>query len=170
MFTRAGVRVLAQLIVTTDLESTYNSSYGSGVDPTRYNYLFGVGFVWNITNPFRVHYQVKSQQFISEQFQNEYNLVEDQLHDQQILAETRISNALKNYREVPVEVSAANDAYIQKYTLYKNGLANIVDFTQALFTLNRAEVDRDITYNNVWQALLFKAAATGDFGIFINNF
>jgi hypothetical protein len=92
------------------------------------------------------------------------------LHDQQILAETRISNALKNYREVPVEVSAANDAYIQKYTLYKNGLANIVDFTEALFTLNRAEVDRDITYNNVWQALLFKAAATGDFGIFINNF
>ena len=151
-------------------QSAYNSSYGSGVDPTRYNYLFGVGFVWNITNPFRVHYQVKSQKFISEQFQNEYNLVEDQLHDQQILAETRISNALKNYREVPVEVSAANDAYIQKYTLYKNGLANIVDFTQALFTLNRAEVDRDITYNNVWQALLFKAAATGDFGLFINNF
>ena len=151
-------------------QGNYNSSYGSGVDPTRYNYLFGVGFVWNITNPFRVHYQVKSQKFISEQFQNEYDLVEDQLHDQQILAETRIYNALKNYREVPVEVGAANDAYIQKYTLYKNGLANIVDFTQALFTLNRAEVDQAITYNNVWQALLFKAAATGDFGIFINNF
>jgi outer membrane protein TolC len=151
-------------------QSAYNSSYGGGVDPTRYNYLFGVGFVWNITNPFRVHYQVKSQKFISEQFQYEYNLVGEQLHDQQILAETRISNALKNYREVPVEVGAANDAYIQKYTLYKNGLANIVDFTQALFTLNRAEVDRDITYNNVWQALLFKAAATGDFGLFINNF
>jgi outer membrane protein len=151
-------------------QSAYSSSYGSGVDPTKYNYLFGVGFVWNITNPFRVHYQVKSQKFTSEQFQNEYNLVGEQLHDQQILAETRIYNALKNYREVPVEVGAANDAYIQKYTLYKNGLANIVDFTQALFTLNRAEVDRAIAYNNVWQAVLFKAAATGDFGLFINNF
>ena len=151
-------------------QSAYNSSYGSGVDPTRYNYLFGVGLVWNITNPFRVHYQVKSQKFISEQFQNEYNLVSQQLHDQQILADTRISNALKNYHEVPVEVKAASDAYIQKYTLYKNGLANIVDFTQALYTLNRAEVDKDIAYNNVWQALLYKAAASGDFGLFINNF
>ena len=93
-----------------------------------------------------------------------------QLHDQQVLAETRIANALKNFHEVPVEVKAASDAYKQKYTLYKNGLANIVDLTQALYTLNRAEVDQDITFNNVWQALLFKAAATGDFGIFINNF
>jgi outer membrane protein TolC len=151
-------------------QSVYNSSYGGGVDPTRYNYLFGVGLVWNITNPFRVHYQVKSQKFTSEQFQNEYNLVGQQLHDQQILADTRISNALKNYHEVPVEVKAASDAYTQKYTLYKNGLANIVDFTQALYTLNRAEVDKDIAFNNVWQALLYKAAATGDFGLFINNF
>jgi outer membrane protein TolC len=86
------------------------------------------------------------------------------------LAETRISNALKNYNEVPVEVKAASDAYTQKYALYKNGLSNIVDFTQALYTLNRAEVDKYIASNNVWQALLYKAAATGDFGLFINNF
>jgi adhesin transport system outer membrane protein len=150
-------------------QSDYNSSYGSGVDPTRYNYLFGVGMIWNITNPFRVHYQVKSQKFLSEQFKNEYDLVGQQLHDQQVLAETRIVNALKNFHEAPVEVKAASDAYIQKFTLYKNGLANIVDFTQALYTLNRAEVDRDIANNNVWQALLYKAAATGDFSIFINN-
>jgi adhesin transport system outer membrane protein len=148
----------------------YTSNYGSGVDPTRYNYLFGIGMVWNITNPFRVHYQVKSQKFTSEQYRNEYDLIGQQLHAQQALAETRIANALKNFNEVPVEVKAASDAYTQKYTLYKNGLANIVDFTQALYTLNRAEVDKDIASNNVWQALLFKAAATGDFGIFINNF
>jgi len=151
-------------------QTAYTGSYGSGVDPTRYNYLFGIGFVWNITNPFRIHYNVQSQRFTSEQYQHEYNLVSQQLRDQQLLADTRISNALKNYHEVPVEVKAASDAYVQKYTLYKNGLANIVDFTQALYTLNRAEVDKDIAYNNVWQALLYKAAATGDFGLFINNF
>jgi outer membrane protein TolC len=151
-------------------QNDYTSSYGSGVAPTRFNYLFGIGMVWNITNPFRVHYQVKSQKFTSEQFKNEYELVGQQLHDQQVLAETRISNALKNYVEVPVEVKAAGDAYSQKFALYKNGLANIVDFTTALYALNRAEIDRDIASNNVWQALLYKAAATGDFGIFMNNF
>ena len=151
-------------------QNDFSSNYGAGVSPTRFNYLFGVGVTWNLTNPFRVHYQVKSQKFLSEQYRNEYDVIDQQLTDQQILAETRISTALKNFREVPVEVKAANDAYIQKYALYQNGLANIVDFTEALFTLNRAEIDKDITSNNVWQAVLYKAASTGDFGIFINNF
>lgn len=154
---------------STNLNS-YSSSYGAGANPTRYNYLFGVAMVWNLTSPFRVHYQVQSQKYTSAQFKDDYDLAAQKLTAQQVLAETRIGNALKNYREVPVEVSAAGDAYKQKYTLYKNGLANIVDFTQALFTLNRAEVDRYIAFNNVWQALLFKSAATGDFGTFINNF
>jgi outer membrane protein TolC len=151
-------------------QNDYTSSYGSGVEPTRYNYLLGIGMIWNITAPFRVHYQVQSQKFTSAQYRDEYNLVSQQLSDQQVLAETRINNSLKNYREVPEEVRAATDAYNQKYALYKNGLANIVDFTQALYVLNRAEVDNYIASNNVWQALLFKAAATGDFGVFINNF
>jgi len=151
-------------------ETSYSSNYGAGANPTRYNYLFGVGMVWNLTSPFRVHYQVKSQKYTSQQFKDDYDLVSQQLIAQQALAETRISNSLKNFREVPVEVKAAGDAYHQKYALYKNGLSNIVDFTQALYTLNRAEVDRYIALNNVWQALLFKAASTGDFGMFINNF
>jgi outer membrane protein TolC len=151
-------------------QSDYTGSYGAGVEPTRSNYLVGVGMVWDITNPLRVHYQVKSQRYTSAQYKDEYELVSKQLTAQLSLAETRISNALKNYREVPEEVRAATDAYHQKLTLYNNGLSNIVDFTQALYLLNRAEIDNYIARNNVWQALLYKAAATGDFGIFINNF
>ncbi|MBS1525803.1 MAG: TolC family protein [Bacteroidetes bacterium] len=151
-------------------QSAYTSGYGAGVDPTRFNYLLGVGVTWNFTNIFRVTNSVKAQKFTSQQYRDEYNLVSQQLHDQASLAESRIATALKNYNEVPVEIKAASDAYTQKYTLYKNGLANIVDLTQALYTLNRAEVDKDIAYNNVWQALLYKSASVGDFGIFINNF
>ena len=150
--------------------SDYNSSYGAGADPTRYNYLLGIGVSWDLTNIFRTRYQVRSQKFTSDQYTNEYDLVDQQLHDQEALATIKINNALKNNAEAPVEVKASSDAYNQKFALYKNGLANIVDFTDALYTLNRAEVDRDITENNVWQALLYKAAATGDFGVFINNF
>ncbi|HEY8927658.1 MAG TPA: TolC family protein [Mucilaginibacter sp.] len=151
-------------------QNDYTSSYGAGVDPTRFNYVVGIGMFWNITNPFRTHYQVKSQQYTSAQLKNEYDLVNQQLTAQQALAETRISNALKNYHEVPEELRAATDAYHQKSALYKNGLANIVDLTQALYVVNRAEIDTYIARNNVWQAVLYKAAATGDFGIFINNF
>lgn len=149
---------------------SYTGSYATGVDPTRYNYVVGVGLIWNITQPFRVRYQVESQKYTSMQLHDEYELINQQLRDQEVLAVTRINNALKNYREAPTEVKAASDAYIQKSALYKNGLATIVDYTQALFTLNRAEVDLDITLNNVWQAVLSKAAASGDFSIFLNNF
>jgi len=31
-------------------------------------------------------------------------------------------------------------------------------------------VDKDIASNNVWQAVLSKAAATGDLNVFMNNF
>jgi outer membrane protein TolC len=155
--------------INTD-PNDYSSSYGAGADPTRYNYLLGVGVTWDLTNPFRVHYQVRAQKFTSAQFQDEFDVVNQQLRDQQVLADTKINNALKNYNEAPVEVKASNDAYNQKAALYKNGLATIVDITDALYTLNRAEVDQVVISNNVWQALLYKSAATGDFGLFINNF
>lgn len=150
--------------------NNYSTNYGSGVDPTRGNYLFGVGLIWNLTSPLRVKHQVESQHFTSLGLKDEYDLVDKNLQNQSILAETRIDNALKNYREAPVGYKAASDAFLQKSVLYKNGLTTIVDVTQALYTLNRAETDRYIAYNNVWQALLYKAASNGDFGIFINEF
>jgi hypothetical protein len=55
---------------------------------------------------------------------------------------------------------------VQKSVLYKNGLTNIVDVQQALYALNRAETDMSISYINTWQALLLKAAASGDFDLF----
>ncbi len=148
----------------------YTSNYGAGVDPTRYNYLLGLGVIWNFTTVFRTHFQVKSQKFTSLQYQDDYEGMSQQLRNQQQLAETRIINSLKNSAEAPEEIKAASTAYKQKTTLYANGLATITDLTQALYSLYRAETDSYIAYNNVWQALLYKSASTGDFGIFINNF
>lgn len=148
----------------------YTTSYGSGVNPTRGNYLFGVGMIWNLTSPLRVKQQVEAQKYNSAGLKDEYDLVDKNLQNQALLAENRMKNALRNYREAPVGYKAASDAFMQKSVLYKNGLTTIVDVTQALYALNRAETDRYIAYSNVWQALLYKAASNGDFGIFINEF
>ncbi|WP_233219268.1 TolC family protein [Adhaeribacter arboris] len=138
--------------------------------PTRGNYLVGVGMVWNLISSLRVQQQVQSQQFTSQALQDEYTLVNQRLQAQLALAESKIQNALSNYREAPVQIQAASTAYQQKNVLYTNGLATIVDITQTLYSLNRAEIDRDIANSNVWQALLLKAAATGDLGIFTSEF
>jgi len=150
--------------------NAYTHNYWDGVKPATGNYLLGVGISWNIASPFRVQQQVLAQKFVSKGLQEEYDLVNEQLKNQLNLAGQKMKNAIAAYVEAPIQVKAASDAYTQKNVLYKNGLSNIVDVTTALYTLNRAETDRDIAYNNVWEALLLKAAATGDFGVFINEF
>jgi len=148
----------------------YSKSYWSGIKPTNSNYLIGVGVTWNLTSLMRIHQQVISQEWTSKGLENEYEVVDQQIKAQTVLADQKIKNAIANYREAPVQMKAASDAYLQKSVLYKNGLTDIVNVTQALYTLNRAETDRDISVNNVWQALLLKAAASGDFTLFMNEF
>jgi outer membrane protein TolC len=130
----------------------------------------GVGVTWNLTGLSRVRQQVIAQESTSKGLQNEYELVNQQIKAQLSLADQKMKNAMANFREAPVQMKAASDAYLQKSVLYKNGLTDIVDVTQALYALNRAETDKEISYNNIWQALLLKAAASGDFGLFINEF
>lgn len=154
----------------TQDQTAFTRNYGQGVNPTRGNYLVGIGMNWNLSTILRNSQQVRSQKLITEGMQEEYALADQQLKAQIALAETKIANAMANYSEVGIQVRAASDAYQQKSALYKNGLATVVDVTQTLYALNRAETDRDITYNNVWQALLMKAAATGDLSIFMNEF
>jgi len=150
-------------------QSNYTDDFFRGIDPVRYNYLVAVGVTWNITQPLRVRQQVKSQRLISEGLKDEMNLVQQQLNAQLVQSDSRLKNAIADYYETPNQVKAATDAYVQKQVLYRSGLTSLVDVTQALYALVRAETDQDIAYNNVWQALLLKAASTGDFSIFYKN-
>jgi outer membrane protein TolC len=154
---------------TPQLDANYSKSYFDGINPSRYNYLVGIGIGWNIISPAKIKQQVKAQQFVTAAYQNEYDLISTQLKDQLLLSDQQIENSIKSIKEVPVEYKAASDAYLQKTVLYKNGLTNIVDVQQALYNLNRAETDMSVAYINVWQALLLKAAASGDFGLFMKQ-
>jgi outer membrane protein TolC len=154
----------------TQYPNAYTPNYFKGVGFETANYLIGVGVTWDITTPLRVRQQVAAQQFTTEGLREEYGLISQELQAQVILSDTKIRNALENYREAPIQVRAAADAYLQKETLYKNGLATIVDVTTAAAILNQAETERDVIDTNVWQALLYKAASTGDFALFFNEF
>lgn len=144
----------------------FTHSYWDGIKPTRGNYLLGIGITWNITQPFRLSKVVASQKWQSEGLKQEYDLAGDQIKTQIKISGDKIANALSIYNEAPAQVKAASDEYNQQSVLYKNGLTNMVNVTQASYDLIRAETDRDIAYNNVWQALLLKAAALGNFDIF----
>lgn len=147
----------------------FSKSYADGISPSRTNYLLGISMSWNVMSLPKIRQQVNAQRFISAAYQNEYDLISTQLKDQLILADQRLENSLQSVDEVPAQLKAASDAYVQKSVLYKNGLATIVELQQALYSLNRAEADVTIAYISVWQALLQKAAASGDFSLFINQ-
>ena len=151
-------------------QNSFTKNYWDGVDPVRQNYLLGVGMTWNLTSIARSSKKVSAQKLITQGLEDEYKAMDIQLKTQEDAANARMDYAMQNYTEAPKQVDAAQQAYLQRSTLYNNGLTNLVDVTQALYTLNRAETDRDIIYTNVWQALLMKAAATGDFNLFINEF
>ncbi|WP_255637159.1 TolC family protein [Dyadobacter sp. NIV53] len=148
-------------------QHAFTQNYFEGVKPVRANYLLGVAATWNVTSILRIRKQVLSQKFVSNALQDEYNVVDNRIKNQLLLSENKIKNATANFLEAPIQVKSAGDAYLQKSVLYKNGLSNIVDITQALYILNRAETSRDVAFINVWQALLLKAAAAGDFGVFM---
>ena len=153
----------------TALNNNYSKGYLTGINPTRSNYVAGVSIAWNIMSIGKIKHQVLAQQFISRGLQNEYDLVGIQLKDQLILAGQRIENSLQSWHEAPIQYKAASDAYLQKSVLYKNGLSNVIDLQQALYLLNRAETDISVAYINVWQSLLQKAAASGDFDLFLKQ-
>lgn len=151
-------------------QTAFTQNYFDGVSPDRQNYLVGVGVTWNLTTIFRTSKQVSSQKFISEGLKNEYDLIDQQLKTQSDAADAKIRYAMDNYNQAPKQVAAARQAYLQRTTLYRNGLTTLTDVTQALYILNRAETDSDVIYTNVWQSLLLKAAATGDFNLFLTEF
>ncbi len=150
--------------------TAFDSQYFKGINPTRQNYLLGIGVNWNLSNIGRTSKKLHAQRLISEALDAEYQVVEQAYQAQLNTADVKIKLALDNYTKAPKQVAAAQQAYIQKTALYRNGLTNLTDVTQVLYTLNRAETDRDIIYTNVWQALLMKAASAGDFNLFINEF
>ncbi len=153
----------------TQDQTAYSQSYSVGIKPTRSNYLVGVALTWNLTSILRADAQVRSLNYQNLAAESDLQLAHEQLNTQLQIADNKLTNALLIQHEAPVQVQSATDAYTQKSALYRNGLTTMVEVTQTLYTLNRAETDRDIAYINVWQALLMKAAANGDIHTFTNE-
>lgn len=150
-------------------QTDLNTNYFTGINPTRVNYLLGLGVNWNFTQTYRLKKQVTAQEITGKALQSEYEMTDLRLQTQLKTARNKWDNALSVYEQVPVQLQAARDAYIQKSTLYKNGLTDLVAVSQALYALVRAETDRDMTISQVWNALLLQAAASGDFSLIENN-
>lgn len=148
--------------------SAYSSSYGDGVGIDRSNYLVGLQLTWNISNFFRTTYKRKQQEYITKSYEHEFAQMDKDLANQVTLTKEKYVNAQAVWTQSKIQLEAADVAFKQQKALYDNGLSNLVDFTQALYTLQRAEIDYEIAQNNVWQSLLLQASAFGDIQYLLN--
>jgi outer membrane protein len=149
--------------------NVYNESFSDGTSLSRYNYAVGVACTFNILDYPRIRSAFNAEKFRTQAIKAQYDEQELNLKNQFSLADERLRIALEQSKEAPIELGAANAAYTQKLAMYNSGLSNIVDITQALYNLNRAETDMAAANNGVWKALLYKAAASGDINLLINN-
>jgi len=137
----------------------YDKNLLNGFGYSRYNYLAGVGITYNLFDIKRTQYRLNIQKFrtmaAGQDVQEQKTLLGNALQQ----ADINIQSAVQRLGEIPLQVKAATDAYGQKLALYNAGISSIVDVTNALYVLNRAETDAVYTSDAAWKAVFSKAWA-----------
>jgi outer membrane protein TolC len=116
-------------------------SLSKGFGFQRGNYLVGVGITYDLFDLKRKQVQLKTQQAAT-------NYADKELQRQQMLlglnenkVDAQLVTAGERLQEIPHQLTAAQAAYRQQLSLYKNGLTSILELNTALEVLYRAETD-----------------------------
>ncbi|WP_187294666.1 TolC family protein [Chitinophaga pinensis] len=141
----------------------FNDIYGKnlleGFGFKRYNYLTGLALTYNLADIGHTKDKMREQTLktraAAEQLETTQLVLDNSLRQ----AKLNIHTALDKLQEMPAQLNAARAAALQKMALYKGGLTNIIEVTNALYLLNRAETDLVQTRNAAWQALFTQAFA-----------
>ncbi len=150
---------------------TYNGTVKStdGLGWQRYNYGAGLQLSIPILQYVKIKPQLQQQDFIIQSNEEKLNEIILQLKKQNDLADTTLKNALDIVKETPLFYESAEFSYKAMLSRYQSGLANFADLIQAQYALIKAETDNKTAYMEVWRALLFKAAVSGDLNLFLNQ-
>jgi outer membrane protein TolC len=143
---------------------TIDKDLGSGLGYSRYNYLFGLGITYDLFDLRREKDRLNVQKYQTEAALHQFEEQERSLKNADLQASVNLRTAVDKFGQIPVQLSAASDAYRQRLTQYNAGLSNIIDLTNALYVLNRAQTDLINTKDGVWRAIVQKAYA--DNGIY----
>jgi outer membrane protein TolC len=148
---------------TANVDGSYNidPSLGAGLPFKVYNYAVGAALTWRVTELVHSKRAATAQLARSEQARAEYSQQQLLLRTEQQNARSQLDLARQSALAAPAQLDAAQRAYTQAKARYNAGLDNLVVLTQATLVLNRAETDQAIATNNVWRALLLRAATTG---------
>ena len=140
-------------------DGSIDKDLASGLGYTRYNYLFGLGITYDLFDLRREKDRLNVQKYQTEAALHNYEQQQRILSNASLQASVNLRTAIDKFGEIPVQLNAARAAYDQRLTQYNAGLSNIIDLTNALYVLNRAQTDLIQTKDGVWRAIVQKAYA-----------
>lgn len=123
-----------------DANDTFNN-LSQGLEWQRQNYLVGIGISYNIFDIRRRQLKLRTQKASSNMYLSQLRSERMLLSNAALQADLEVSTAHKRLDEIPNQLKAARDGYLQKLSLYKNGLTDIIELNTALNILYRAESD-----------------------------
>jgi adhesin transport system outer membrane protein len=136
---------------------------------SRTNYLVGLGISFNITDIKRQQLRLNTQRSTSSYEQNRLTEQMINLDTQVKQADAELQTAIARLNEIPHQLSASRAAYRQKFSLYKNGLINIIELNIALSLLYRAEADFAIAKYTLCRAVFQRAITRNQVGLVLNS-
>ncbi len=141
----------------------------TGLGYQRYNYVFGVGFVYNFLSGLTTRDKLAVGQFQIQAGDLEARQQALSLSSATLRAENAIQTAQTNLSELPIQLQAAQAVFDQKTAQYKAGLITLIDLTNASFVLYRSQTDYIETVSDWYLAQLDKASSTGTLIPFIQS-
>ncbi|WP_235324715.1 TolC family protein [Pedobacter lusitanus] len=108
---------------------------------SRTNYLVGIGVSYNLTDLKRKQLKLNTQRNTSIYEEKRLRTQKVNLKTNIDQADAELKTSVDRLNEIPHQLSAANAAYRQKYSLYKNGLIDLIELNIAQNLLYRAEAD-----------------------------
>lgn len=140
-----------------------------GLSFSRYNYGVGMQLAFPILKFSEARLQQQQQNLIAKSDLEKSQQVKLQLSKQQEIADATLQSTISIAKETPAQLAAARYAFKALEVRYNTGLVNFADLMQAQYSLIKAEIDLKKSYLDVWKALLYKTAVTGDLNIFLNE-
>lgn len=150
-----------------DAHDQYNS-LNTGWGFNRSNYLVGVALSYNLTNLKRRQLKLKTEKLASSYALKQLDEQKAALSASSTEASTELATSISRLDEIPVQLKAAQDAYRQKFSLYKNGLTDIIELDASLNVLYRAETDYSRAKNQFAYAVFQKAITENQLANLLN--
>jgi len=124
-------------VSANDQYNSLSTGYGFQIG----NYLVGLGISYNLFDLRRRQLKLRTQEASTDYYGKKLQEQQQLLSISASQAEVEMQTALNRLKEIPNQLNAANAAYRQKLSLYRNGLTDIIELDAALNILYRAETD-----------------------------